>query len=191
MRHLGHESPLTGESAKQLLPFTEENEGIPCRVDEEAQVCDIVVTESGLRTTSATALVDGGHLDLKCRLLPVSEKTFATSNPSTLTLEVAESERLFVVDFTPDIILPDPAPELFCAEILRMGNPLLYSNEKVPSRSTHGIFLRRIHGATLDCGERARYERVGRFWMVLKSIKSSEADDGPFGHVSMESIRII
>jgi hypothetical protein len=84
-------------------------------------VCDVAVTESGQRTTSATGPIDGGYLDLECRVLPAGKITFDPNQRNRLTLEVVGLAETIAADFVPDIVLPNPAEKLYCAETLKDG----------------------------------------------------------------------
>lgn len=181
---------VDGSVSQRLLPFTTINEEKVCKVEHIAEVIDVAVTKSGQPATSADGLIDDGHLDLQCHILPVSTVASAADQADPLTLEIAGYDGTFPADFVPDIVLSDPVGELFCAEILRMGFVGRYS-PKVLSRSTHGIVLRRMMDATVEDGGHALYERVGRFWVGLEDVVESAPGDGRFGHSPIERVRIV
>jgi hypothetical protein len=86
-----------------------------------AEVTVDVIYESTIRIENVTMQIFDGEMDLRCPpLLEVSNVNPSTDYQDRFTLEIPGRERNLTVDFSPDIILPNPLPKFFCAQILRV-----------------------------------------------------------------------
>ena len=66
---------------------------------------------------------------------------FAANQADQLSLEVAGYNGTFPDDFVPDIFLPDPVEELFCAEFSRMVCLSPYGYDSVVAVYSQKVFM--------------------------------------------------
>jgi hypothetical protein len=192
---------VEGRIFQQLFEFTPDNENKDCRIEKMVDAFDAVVTKSQRPTTSSTDLIDGGHLDLRCRLIPIGVLAACAVAPQRLVPDIATYDKEKIpLKFVPDIVLSDPSTELFCVELLRMSYDTTLSG--LPSRkstnSTHGLVLQRIKGEVNGWTGATLYERVGKFQADLTPIATAGNPFGsyPLGHppfeiLPIEKIRIL
>lgn len=184
-----------------MFEFTPENENKDCRFEVVVDTFDAVATKSQRQTTSSTDLIDGGNLDLRCRLIPIGTVGACAVARDRWVPEIAtHSNENIPLEFVPDIVLSDPSTEFFAVELLRMSYDAQVGGRSSPTsiNSTHGLVLQRIKAEVNGGGDTTLYERVGRFQADLASLATAESPFGtcplgqpPFALLPVDKIRII
>lgn len=152
---------VDGRVDQNMLKFTKGNENKFFEA-KLAPHYNFGTVELNATTEGTTEILRRPYLDLECRLLPVTHKR----DDGRLQVEGARGEH-FIVDFSPDSLLQNPFPDLFCAEVMTVTDVPNFVDTR--PRTIYGIVLQ-VADCGASSGERPiYYERVGMFWMSPKT----------------------